>query len=266
MSFPQATDKATCLITGASAGIGREFARQLAERGLGVTLVARREERLAELAQDISAKHSVRAEYVACNLADAGARAAMVEEVGSRGLEVELLVNNAGFGTWGSFYKLDPGKELDELRLNCEAVLDLSRAFLPGMVSKGRGGVINVASTAAFQPVPGMATYAATKAFVLSLSEALSDELRKTDVTVTAVCPGPVETEFSSVVGNEEIFNKTPNLAILGPDEVVHAALKSFEQGKRGSLPGLLNKLMVYSSRPMPTSLKLLFARRIFSH
>ncbi len=184
--------------------------------------------------------------------------------VSELGLAVELLVNNAGFGTNGRFVELDQDREVEEVRLNCEAVVDLTRSFLPGMVERNDGGVINVASVAAYQPVPFMATYAATKAFVLSFSEAVHCELSDTDVNVMAVCPGPVPTEFSSVAGNEYSFEVVPNFAIVDPDDLAALSIKAFEKGKRTIDPGFFNSIQAHISRPLPSSITLPIARRIF--
>lgn len=264
MSLPDPTPNSTCLVTGASSGIGREFAREFASRGYGVTLAARRQERLDRLAEEISAEYKVRAEAVATDLADEESRRSLVGRVSDLGLRVDLLVNNAGFGTNGRFIELDRDREIEELRLNCEAVVDLSRTFLPGMVERNNGGVINIASVGAYQPVPYMATYAATKAFVLSFSEALHSELSGTDVTVTAVCPGPVPTEFSSVAGNEYSFEVLPNFALVQPEDIASKSVKAFEKGRRTIDPGFFNSLQARIARPLPSTLTLPIARKIF--
>ena len=177
-------------ITGASSGIGTEFARQLAARGHGVFLVARREDRLRELASEIERDHGVRAEFAACDLGDAADRRNLPGLVARRELDVAVLVNNAGFTTVGDVHR-NPDRQLGMIHVNVEALVDLTTQWLPGMVDRGAGAVINVASTTSFQPIPVQAVYAATKAFVLSFSEAVSAEVRGTGVTVTALCPGP---------------------------------------------------------------------------
>src|SRR3954451_1667726 len=188
----------TALITGASSGIGEQFARQLAARGHDVVLVARRADRLERLAADLPTQ----AHAVPCDLATDAA--ALPKRVADLGVEVDLLVNNAGFGTSGPFLEHDPARDAMQVRLNCEAVVTLCHAFLPRMVDRRRGGVINVASSAGFQPIPYESVYAATKAFVISFTDALHTELRGTGVRAMAVNPGPVPTERQQVAGYEE--------------------------------------------------------------
>ena len=188
----------TALVTGASSGIGEQFARQLAGRGHDLVLVARRADRLERLAAELPTE----AHVVACDLAtDAASLAGRVQELGA---EVDLLVNNAGFGTSGPFLEHDPERDAEQVRLNCEAVVTLSHAFLPGMVNRRRGGVINVASSAGFQPIPYESVYAATKAFVISFTDALHTELRGSGVRAMSVNPGPVPTEWQQVAGYRE--------------------------------------------------------------
>ena len=178
MALPPPAESSTALITGASSGIGAAIARALAGRGHGVTLVARREERLRELADELAGAHGIRAEAIGCDLGDPAARDALASEIEARELDVEILVNNAGFGGFGSFVKLGRERQLDMVRLNVEAIVDLMGRYLPAMKERGSGAVINIASVAAFQPLPDNATYAATKAFVLSLGEATHTELK----------------------------------------------------------------------------------------
>ncbi len=189
----------TALITGASSGLGEEFARQLARENYDLVLAARREDRLRAVAEQAKGLGSPRAEVISSDLGKPGAAQALYRQIGERGLEIDYLVNNAGFGTHGQFQHLPLEREIEEIDLNVSALVALTRLFLAAMVERKRGTVVNVASTAAFQPVPYMATYGATKAFVLSFSEALSVELRGTGVTVTALCPGPTRTEFQDV-------------------------------------------------------------------
>src|ERR671934_3131179 len=200
MALPPPQTGSTALITGASSGIGEEFARQLAARGHGVFLVARREERLRALADDLERLHGIRAEVATADLADPDQTEALPGRVAERGLDVEVLVNNAGFTTVGDVHE-NPDRQLGMIRVNCEALVALTTACLPAMVERGRGAVIQVASVAGFQPIPVQAVYAATKAFVLSFSEAVSTELRGTGVTMTVLCPGPVATEFVEAAG-----------------------------------------------------------------
>ena len=181
----------TAVVTGASSGIGREIARKLAERGHGVTLVARREERLRALADELRGAHRVRTEVVAADMTDSDARAGVARAVEDRGLAAHVLVNAAGLSTTGAVHQADPDAEVGMLRTDVEAVAHLCTLFLPGMVDRGAGAVLNVASTAAFQPLPGQAGYSAAKAFVLAYSQAVRAELKGTGVSVTVLCPGP---------------------------------------------------------------------------
>ena len=201
MALPPPQPGSTALITGASSGIGEEFARQLAARGHGVFLVARREERLRELADDLErAARRPRGGRSPATSRTPQAVEALPGKVAERGLDVEVLVNNAGFTTVGDVHE-NPDRQLGMVRVNCEALVALTSAWLPGMTERGRGAVINVASVASFQPIPVQAVYAATKAFVRSFSEAVSSELKGTGVTMTALCPGPVSTEFIEAGG-----------------------------------------------------------------
>lgn len=247
------------MITGASSGIGVEIARLLAERGHGLTLVARREDRLRELADELSAKHPGRRyEVFAADLADAAAREKLAADVAATGLDVAVLVNNAGFGGHSEFVDAAPsGRDVEMVRLNVEAVTDLLARYLPGMVERRSGAVINVASTAAFQPMPGTATYAATKAFVLSQSEALAQELKGTGVTLTAVCPGPVKTEFAEVAGVGELAESAPEFVWLSAEEVAEAAVDGAAKGKRTVVPGAFNQVGTLLGRVAPRSLSL---------
>jgi uncharacterized protein len=264
MPLPPPDPASTCLVTGASSGIGAEIARELARRGHGVTLAARREDRLRDLADELSAEHGIRAETVALDVTDEDARGALRADVESRGLIVEVLVNNAGFGSGGSFVELDAEREASMVRTNVEALVGLTGAFLPGMVSRGRGAVLNVASLIAFQPVPFQATYGATKAAVLSFSEALNEELRGRGVTVTAVCPGPVRTEFGPSGGFGGADEKIPSRFWLEADEVARDALKAVEQGNRVAVPGLRNRIAGLSGQHLPRSVLLPLVRRIY--
>jgi short-subunit dehydrogenase len=212
MGLPPPDPSSTCLVTGASSGIGADIARSLVRRGHGVSLVARRAERLEELAQELRASHGVRVEVLECDLADEAARGRMLGRLGELALNVEVLVNNAGFGTGGRFDELDAEREVEMVRLNAEAVVALCARFVPEMLRRGRGGVLNVASTAAFQPLPRQATYAATKAFVLSFTDSLHAELAGSGVAVTALCPGPVRTEFADTAGIGEDAEVVPDL------------------------------------------------------
>src|SRR5918992_1982097 len=212
MALPPPDFHSTCLVTGASSGIGADAARSLARRGQGVTLVARRAERLEELAQELRSEHGVRVELLECDLGDAKSRERMLGGLTQLAVNVEVLVNNAGFGSGGRFHELDAEREVEMVRLNVEAVVDLCARFVPEMVRRGRGAGLNLASMAAFQPLPRQATYAATKAFVLSFTDALHADLAGTGVTATALCPGPVRTEFADSAGISTEAESVPDI------------------------------------------------------
>ncbi|MFN2611907.1 MAG: SDR family NAD(P)-dependent oxidoreductase [Solirubrobacterales bacterium] len=263
MPLPPVSPAATALVTGASSGIGAAIAVELAQRGHGVTLVARRAERLSELAERLESD-GVRAEAIGCDLTDPEERDLLQAEIEDRGLAVEVLVNNAGFGTSDEFHGSDRAALVQMVRLNVEAVVDLASRWLPGMVRRERGAVLNVASTAAFQPLPGGANYAASKAFVLSLSEALSSEVGGDGVTVTALCPGPVKTEFAEVAGVGGAERRTPDLIWSSPEQVAAAAVRGVEQGKRVVVPGVLNQAGALGGRFAPHAVALPVIRRIW--
>ncbi|MFZ0834727.1 MAG: SDR family oxidoreductase [Mycobacterium sp.] len=202
MPLPPPSPTTTAVVTGASSGIGADIARELAGRGHGVTLVARREDRLADLAAEIGEK--VRVEVIGCDVADADARAGLLDEIARRGLTLEVLVNNAGLGTVGSVLKTRVADEIAQVQVNVEAVIDLTTRAVQQMVPRGRGAILNVGSTAGFHPFPGQAGYAATKAFVNTYTEGVRAELAGTGVTVATLCPGPVHTEFLQQAGMDE--------------------------------------------------------------
>lgn len=264
MALPPPGDSSTALITGASAGIGAEVARCLARRGHGVTLVARREDRLRELAGELSAAHGIRAETIGCDLGDPEARVRLATEIDTRALEVEILVNNAGFGGMGSFVEIGRERQIDMVRLNVEAVVDLMGRYVPLMEGRGRGAVINVASTAAFQPLPDNATYAATKAFVLSLGEAVHSELKPAGVTLTTLCPGPVRTEFADVAGIGDAEERTPGFIWMSPGEVAEQAVSGAEKGRRVVVPGMLNQATAVAGQHSPRMFLLPLAKRLW--
>jgi short-subunit dehydrogenase len=220
----------TALITGASSGIGEEFARRLAERGYDLILVARREDRLKKLAEELPTNATV----IACDLLSEADK--LPAKVKRRRLQVDLLVNNAGFGLRGHFLDLDPKREAEMVRINCEAVVILTHAFLPGMVERGAGGVITVASTAGMQPLPYEITYGASKAFAISFMEALWMEMRDTGVKTLVVNPGPVKTEWQEVAGYDE---KTPiPPGMITAERCVKDALRAYDHGSRSTVTG----------------------------
>jgi uncharacterized protein len=255
MGIPAPSPSTTCVVTGASSGIGAEFARQLAARGHSVFLVARREDRLRELASEIERDHSVRAYFAACDLGDAADRHKVPGLVARRDLDVAVLVNNAGFTTVGDVHK-NPDRQLGMIRVNIEALVDLTTEWLPGMVDRGAGAVINVASTASFQPMPAQATYAASKAFVRSFSEALSSEVRGTGVTITALCPGPVTTEFVAAGGFK---NQSPGPSFVwsSAEDVARAGLEGADKGKRVVVPGIGNRVQATLGQHSPRAIML---------
>jgi short-subunit dehydrogenase len=264
VALPASGDGVTCLITGASSGIGAALARELAGRGLGVTLVARRKERLRELAGELAGTHGVRAEVVGADVSSARGRRKLFAAVAELGLTVEMLVNNAGYGSGGRFTKLDAEKEVSMVATNCEAVVALTRHYLPEMQRRGRGAVLNLASLIAFQPVPFQATYGATKAFVLSFTDALHEEMRGTGVTVTAVCPGPVRTEFGEAGGFGGADDRIPGALWLDAERVARDAIAAVERGDRITVPGPHNQIAALWGQHLPRSVLLPLVRRLW--
>lgn len=243
----------TTLITGASSGIGEVFARKLAAGGHNLLLVARSEEKLINLCNELGRIKSTRAQYVAMDLSEPDAPARLFEETQRRGLEIDFLINNAGFGSMGDFAKLDLQRELDMIDLNVRSLVQLTHLFLAPMREKKSGSLINVASTAGFQPVPFMATYAATKAFVLSFSEALWEENRPHGVKVMALCPGVTDTNFFEA----SRMQRPPARISQTAADVVDTALRGLARGKSSVISGWTNFLMVESERLAPRSLVL---------
>jgi uncharacterized protein len=247
----------TALITGASSGIGEQFARQLATRGHPVVLVARRTDRLERLATELPTD----AHAVPCDLATDAA--SLQDRVAELGVEVDLLVNNAGFGTSGPFLDHDPRRDAEQVRVNCEAIVVLAHAFLPGMVERGRGGIINVASSAGMQPIPYESVYAATKAFAISFTDALHTELRGSGVRVLAVNPGPVPTEWQEVAGYG-----TDRVAVvpgqISAEQVVREALAAYDRGRRSVIPGRAIRWFIRATRPSPRAIQLRVTERLY--
>jgi short-subunit dehydrogenase len=258
------TTSKRALITGASSGIGRELAYVFAADGWSLVLVARRADVLTEVADELKAKHGAEATVVAADLGTKEGVYSLVRAVEEKGLAIDALVNNAGFGLAGPFAELDLDKQLAMVDLNVRAVTALTHAFLPGMVERKRGAVLNVASTAAFQPGPFMAVYYATKAYVASLSEALAEELRGTGVTVTALCPGYTETGFAkraSELQRPRFFSGT--LGAGDAREVAEFGYRAMLEGRRVAVPGLRNKLAAWSARFSPRGVVLKITRRM---
>ena len=245
------------VITGASAGIGEGFARALAARKKNLLLVARREERLAALAAALEQAEGVSVQTVAVDLASPDGAAALMAEIARRGLTVEALINNAGFGARGAFAELDLAAQKEMIALNCTALMELCHGVLPGMIARRHGGILNVASTASFQPGPWMAVYYATKAFVLSFSEGLHEEVKPHGIHVAALCPGPTRTEFADVAGMSDsaLFKRFAASA----DQVVRDGLAALDHNQAVKVSGALNLMMAESIRFTPRGL----ARRI---
>lgn len=239
------------LITGASSGIGMAYAERLAGLGLDLILVARSTDKLDALARKLR-REGCRAEVVSQDLALANPGRKLAGAVDGLGIPVDLLINNAGFGTVGPFHKQSAAREAQEVKLNALAVLDLCHAFLPAMVERGRGSVINVASVAAFQAMPYMAVYGATKAFVLSLSEALRAEYRAQGIGVQCLCPGPVDTGFFEATGNRRLRSAVPKRAMMTPERVVERSLRALQRGESVVIPGPQNQAMAWISKIAP--------------
>jgi uncharacterized protein len=239
--------KKVALVTGASAGLGVEFARQLSKRGYRLVLAARRKERLDALAKELG-----NARAVAIDLSKTTAAAILMADIEKNGETVELLINNAGFGMIGRFAELDAKRERQMIDLNVGALTDLCRAAAPAMIKRKSGAILNVASTAAFQPGPKMAVYFATKAFVLSLSEALHEELKEHGIKVSCLCPGPTRTEFGEVAGfgGNGLFDRVA----MNAAEVVEAGLKGLDSNRAVVVTGWLNKIGAASTRLAPRS------------
>ena len=242
----------TTLITGASSGIGEEFARQLAARGENLLLVARSEDKLAALCDELTSAHKINAQYAAQDLTKADAAALLFAETERRGLSVETLINNAGFGAMGDFTQLGLERALQMIDLNIKALVALCYYYLAPMRERKEGAIINVASTAAFQGVPYMATYAATKAFVLSLSEALWEENRAYKIKVMALCPGVTDTHFFDA---SEAAQKPPMRIAQTPEQVVKTALRGLESGRSHIISGWLNYFTTEAERLLPRSI-----------
>jgi uncharacterized protein len=230
--------KRTVLVTGASSGIGAAFARRFAQQGANLILVARSVDRLEALAAELRSTHSVAVTVVPADLGAPGAAQHIYNTVTARGLNVDVLVNNAGFGSHGRFEELDAEREHQQIQVNVTALVDLTHAFVPAMLQRGNGTVINIASTVAFQPVPFMAVYGASKAFVTSFSAALAEEYRGRGLKVLAVCPGATDTNFFDAVGNDNVAMGQKRT----PDQVVTTALQALERGQSVVIDGAGNR------------------------
>lgn len=249
------------LVTGASAGIGREIARVLASHGAHLILAARRRDRLDELADSLGRSHGADVDVIESDLADPGGAAALIQAVDERRRTVDVLVNNAGAGLHGHGLDHEWEAEARMIQLNVVSVAQLTKHFARSMAQRGSGRILQVASTAAFQPCPGYAAYAATKAFVLQHAEALAEELRDTDVKITALCPGSTNTEFFEVSGNER--NAMQVSTSLDPDVVARAGVAAMLSGKRVIVTGLSNKITSTGVRLLPRRLQAILARKV---
>lgn len=266
MALPAPSPTTAALVTGASSGIGADLARQLAARGHNVVLVARRADRLEALASELRDAHpGVRAEALACDLIDPDATDALPGRIEALGLEVSVVVNNAGYGSAGPFAELDVESEAEMVRLNCEAVVRLSGAYVPKLIARdGGGAILIVASSAGMQPIPGQATYAATKAFALSFAEGLHAELSDQGVAVTALCPGPIETEFAARAGLTEAFAGVPAFARVSSEDCARAAIDGLAKNKRVVVPGLAIKGVTFGGRYTPRAVLLPLMKRFY--
>jgi len=256
MALPAPAPDRTAVVTGASSGIGAEIARELVRRGHGVTLVARRGDKLAELAAEVRGS-GIRAEVLTADLSDRGARAGLYEQVTALGLVPDILVNNAGLSTLGPVASSDPDAEMNMVEVDVMAVTDLCSRFVGPMVDRGRGGVLNVASTAAFQPLPGQAGYGACKAFVLSYTRSLGGELRGTGVSATALCPGPVDTGFGDTAGftKEDADAALPAFMWESAEAVAKCGVAGLDRGRPVAIPGPANRAAAMFAHLTPKTL-----------
>jgi short-subunit dehydrogenase len=258
VSLPRPGPDTTAVVTGASSGIGAEFARELARRGHHVTLVARSIDKLRDLAGELT---ETGADVVDADLADPGARATLLDRINR---VPDILINNAGLSTLGPVAKSDPAAEVNMLEVDVVAVSELCSRFLPGMVARKRGALLNVASTAAFQPLPGQAGYSAAKAYVLAYTQSVAAELRGTGVTATVLCPGPVATNFADTAGftEEQAETALPKILWRPADEVARCGIDAMDKGRGVAIPGTLNRLSAYSAWFSPRSVLVPFLAR----
>ncbi|MBP7978994.1 MAG: SDR family oxidoreductase [Sebaldella sp.] len=249
----------TVLITGASSGIGREFSKLFAEKGYRLVITARREKNLAEL-KKMYPENNV--EVIPCDLGSEAGAEYLYNEVKKRSIKVDILINNAGFGLFGEFYETDIEKEKKMIDLNVKALVELSKYFLQEMLERNSGRILNVASIAAFQPGPYMSVYYASKAFVLSFSEALRNEVRNTGVCISVLCPGPVETEFekSSELTKSKLFSK---LKPVTAEKVAYAGYRGLMKNRAVIIPGFFNRAAITAGTFVPTGIKVNIARKI---
>ena len=262
MPLTQPKPNTTIAITGASSGIGADISRTLAGKGYAVTLIARRADRLEELATELRTTYAGEVAVIPADLADPAARAELAANL-EAGPTLVGLVNNAGFGLAGPLATADADKERMMVEVNVEAVHDLTLRLLPGMVQRGSGAILNTGSIAGAQPVPNMSTYAATKAFVIAFSEGLNAEVAGTGVSVTVLCPGPVKTEFATVAGSEGFEGNAPSIAFLPAEEVARQGVEAMIKGSRNVTPGFANRVTATAGRVAPRSLVMAVAGRM---
>ncbi|MCT9094478.1 SDR family oxidoreductase [Haloarchaeobius sp. HME9146] len=253
----------TALVTGASSGIGRELARQFARHGHDLVLVARREDDLDAVAEELESRHGIDAASIPKDLDDEAAPQELYDEVHERDLDVGVLVNNVGIGTYGPFSESDLGREQSQLRLNVTTLVTLTRLFLDDFTARDRGKILNVGSVAGFQPGPFMAGYYASKAYVNSFTEAIAEELRDTGVNATVLCPGPVDTEFQERAGMQD--SAVGSTYMQPVEDVAKAGYKGVMSGKTVVVPGLPMKLLTVIARVTPRPILRRVARRVNS-
>jgi short-subunit dehydrogenase len=261
MSLPKPSSSTQVLVTGASSGIGAEIAKLLAGRGHNLAIVARRRNRLEDLASELQDRHKISVTVFECDLGDAASRTEFIDAVATDGRALSGVANCAGFGTAGKFLELDVDRELNQLDVNVGALMHLTHALAPGMVQRKGGAILNIASLAAFQPIPTLAVYAATKAFVQSFSEALHEEWRGTGVSCTVLCPGPVETEWGSNAGADAVMSM--GFMKVSPQNVAKAAVEGMEHGSRSVVPGIAVQAASLVGRHAPRTITLPLQRRI---
>jgi len=262
MSDSGQTQRPTALITGATSGIGRGLAERFAQDGYELAVVARNETRLTNLRRDLESTYGVPVSDCPQDLAEPSAVETLLHHLTIKNVDVDVLVNNAGFGTYGPFVETGLTAQLEMIQVHVQALTELTHRLLPSMIDRGQGRILNVASTAAFQPGPSMAVYFATKAYVLSLSEALHAELRPHGVSVTALCPGPTSTPFLERASMER-SGLTHRQLVMDVDPVVDAGYRGLMNGKRVVVPGWKNKLGAFLARRAPQRLVLAIAHRL---
>ncbi len=251
----------TVLVTGASSGIGRELAKCFAADGCRMILVSRKVDELETLATELRKDLKVQAQVFSSDLAEPEAPVRLAARLEKVGIRVDVLVNNAGFGAQGKFAELDLQRQLDMVQVNITALMHLTGLMLPGMIKRRQGGILNVASTASFQPGPGMAVYYATKAFVLSFTEAIAEELDGTGLKVSALCPGPTTTNFGKAAGGK--FRPIADKVAMTAESVARIGHRAFRNGKVVAITGLRNKSMAFSVRLAPRAMVRKIAKRL---